>query len=346
MLAGIAFNVSDTESPAAATQPDAEPTECCGGGDEGHGCSMLPVDGQLRPGPLDGCPTPLAWRQVLESFRQESTPWEITRGSTVLRGRSWGHGPPLYLVCGMGGTSDSFSLVNYLLRDLFRCVTFDWPGTREPVASNSVTLDSLSDDLLTVADYHGDGQFSLFATSFGSLIALRAMHKAPDRITRAVIQGGFAYRKLSLAERAIAALGRVLPGRLRSMPGAKQIHQQNHRTWFPTLDPSRWQFFLDDAAGVPIRTLGQRGAIIRDTDLRAELPKILQPTLLIQCEGDGLVSRECHETMAQGLPNSQTAWMHSAGHLPHLTSPHRLAKFLRDFLLTATQCPEAAIEAH
>jgi pimeloyl-ACP methyl ester carboxylesterase len=188
--------------------------------------------------------------------------------------------------------------------------------------------------LLAVADHQGDQQFSLFATSFGSLVGLRALQAAPDRIDRAVIQGGFAHRQLSIAERFVANLGRILPGRLKSLPGAQAIQQQNHRVWFPPLDQTRWQFFLDDASQVPLKTLARRGHIIRDTDLRPALASIQQPVLLIQCEGDGLVTRDCHETLAKGLPHAETAWMHSAGHIPHLTSPHRLAKFLRDFLLT------------
>lgn len=231
----------------------------------------------------------------------------------------------------MGGTSESFCLVTYLLRDLFRCTVFDYPDTFEP--GGRVTLDTLQDDLFAIADFHEDRQFSIFATSFGGLVGLQALRAAPDRIMKAVLQGAFAYRRLSIAERAIAGLGRMLPGRLKSLPGARTIQEQNHRRWFPPLDLTRWQFFLDDASRIPLKTLGRRGRMIRDTDLRPQLPSIQQPVLLIQCEGDGLVTRECHQALATGLPHAQTAWMHSAGHLPHLTSPHRLAKFLRDFLL-------------
>ena len=176
----------------------------------------------MRPGPLDGCPTPLAWQQVLASFHEQSTPFEVRRPGHVLRGRSWGQGPPLYLLCGMGGTADTFCLVTYLLRDLFRCVVFDYPGTFEPVRPGRlVTRESLRDDLIAVADHQGDDQFSLFATSFGSLVALESMQGHPDRITRAVLQGEFAYRRLSVAERAIIRLGSILPGPLRRLPGTQ-----------------------------------------------------------------------------------------------------------------------------
>lgn len=337
---GITTNVSETEThPAPPSNP--EPGVCCGGGDEGHGCSQDSPDGVKRPGPLDGCPTPLAWQQVLAAFHEQSSTFEVQRPGYQLRGRVLGNGPPLYFLCGMGGTSDSFCLVAYLLRDLFRCVVFDYPGTFEAFhPSRSITRESLRDDLLAVADLQGDTQFSLFATSFGTLVALEAMLAAPHRITRTVLQGAFARRQLSFAERALVRLGSFLPGRLKSLPCSKAVQEQNHRRWFPPQDATRWQFFTDDAGQVPNQTMARRGAIIRDTDLRPRLGQIQQPTLLIQSEGDGLVTRDCHEALAKGLPHAEVAWMHSAGHLPQLTSPHRMAKFLRDFLLPA-QASEA-----
>ena len=329
--------MSDTETPPAiSSEAEAGAEVCCGGGEEGHGCSAVPTAGAARPGPLDGCPTPLAWQQVLTAFHEQGTSFEVHRPGHVLRGRTWGEGPPLYLLCGMGGTADTFCLVTYLLRDLFRCVVFDYPGTFEPVRpARRITLESLRDDLLAVADQQGDDQFSLFATSFGGLVALEALAANPDRITRAVLQGTFAYRRLSLAERGIIRLGSILPGPLKWLPGTRTIQEQNHRRWFPPLDATRWQFFVDDAGRLPIHSVARRGAIIRDTDLRPRLPQIHQPILLIQTEGDGLVTRDCHEALAGGLPHAESAWMHSAGHVPHLTSPHRLAKFLRDFLMTS-----------
>lgn len=331
----LTTDVSETET-QPAIPADPESGVCCGGGDEGHGCSQESPGGVPRPGPLDGCPTPLAWQQVLTAFHEQSTAFEVQRPGYRLRGCALGNGPPLYLLCGMGGSSDSFCLLAYLLRDLFRCVVFDYPGTFEAVhPSRRVTRESLRDDLLAVADQQRDPQFSLFATSFGGLVAFETLLAAPDRISRAVIQGGFARRQLSFAERAIVRLGGFLPGKLKSLPGSRTVQEQNHRRWFPPLDATRWQFFSDDAGQVPIQSMARRGAIIRDTDLRPKLAQIQQPILLIQAEGDGLVTRECHEALAKGLPHAEVAWMHSAGHLPHLTSPHRLAKFLRDFLLPA-----------
>lgn len=328
------FNVAETGACDPLPESDQPHlTECCGGGDEGHSCPVLPGNLTSRPGPLDGCPTPLSWQQVLEVVQNEGTPFAFPGQGGQIQGRVLGNGPPLYLLCGMGGSSNSFCLLSYLLRDLFRCVMFDYPGTITCRNSRQrLTLDEYSNDLLAIGDHLGDERFNLFATSFGSLVAQVALRKASNRIRAAVLQGAFACRRLSVAERFIIQVGKVVPGNLRTLPFAKMVQEQNHKRWFPALDPTRWQFFLEDAGQVSLKTLSDRGGLIRDTDLRPYLNEIKQPVLLIQCEGDGLVSRECHRELALGLVHGHSVWMHSSGHVPHMTNPHRLAKYIRDFL--------------
>ncbi|MDB5339054.1 MAG: Alpha/beta hydrolase family protein [Planctomycetaceae bacterium] len=318
----------------AAEFLEPQPAECCGGGDEVHSCSIVSADGIVRPGPLGGCPIALYWKQIRATFRQQSTSWEVARQGYSLQGRTWGNGPPLYILCGMGSTLTAFCLLVYLLKDSFRCVIFNYPGSvKSKSAGRRATIATLRDDLLAAADFHGDRQFHIFANSFGGLAALETLRAAPDRIVRAVIQGGFARRRFSLTEWAIAIAGSLLPGRLRSLPGAKALQERNHRRWFPSHDPTRWQFFLEDAGTVPNATLGRRGVLIGASDLRSDLPQIKQPVLLIRSEGDELVPAHCHDELMQGLPNAKSEWMPNAGHLPHLTNPHRLAKSISEFLL-------------
>ena len=44
------------------------------------------------------CPAPLAWREVLNAYRTEADHWELRRGEFILRGRTWGNGPPVFHV--------------------------------------------------------------------------------------------------------------------------------------------------------------------------------------------------------------------------------------------------------
>lgn len=281
----------------------------------------------------EGCPTPLAWRHVLDAFRSESSPWWVDRGTYRIEGRSWGEGPPLYFLNGMGGTHELFALLVWLLKDSHRCIVYDYPGTEIPVSRLSrISLADLGADLFAIADRFGDRDFDICATSFGSLVALSAMESQPDRIHRAVIQGGFAHRSLSMMERRLIGLCRAFPGTLRQVPGREFIAQQNHRPWFPPFDRSRWQFFLEDTGKVRVRSICHRAALIRDADLRPLLARIECPVLLIHSEGDGLVSRQCHEVLKQNLSGAKSEWMANTGHIPQLTHPHRFAKLVTSFL--------------
>lgn len=293
----------------------------------------------------EGCPAPLEWQEVVRDFYEHADAWYLDRPGYRVSGRMWGQGPPLYFLNGIGGTLDLFALLAYLLRDDFRCVLYDYPGTSPPAPAvpalgilppgrspPQVTLDDLVGDLLAIADRCGDDTFSLFATSFGSLVGLQAMRDHPRRIGPSIIQGGFAWRRLSRFERVLIQACRFHPGRLRHMPLRKLIQRLNHRAWFPSIDATRWRFFSDNAGSVPVATLAARSAIVRNVDLRQSLSRIEQPILLIRSEGDGAVPAEHQELLEHSLPHARTEWMHNTGHLPYLTHPHRLAKIMRGFL--------------
>lgn len=279
------------------------------------------------------CPSPLSWQQVLQAFRTESEPWTLDRGRYTLHGRTWGQGPPLYLLNGLGGSCELYALLVWLLRDDFRCVLYDYPGTRaETLPPGRLSSRELAADLLAAADHLGDSRLSVYATSFGTLIALSAMLQSPERIERAVFQGGFAHRKLTLFERLLVRMARRMARPLDRMPLRRWVQRQTHRPWFPPFDASRWEFFVQNTGRVPVAALAQRADVVEREDLRPRLSDIQQPVLLIRSEGEGLVSATSHEELEEGLPETRTEWLALCGHLPYLTHPHRLAKRIRPFL--------------
>lgn len=283
--------------------------------------------------PAGGCPPPLQWQEVLREFYARADAWYLDRPNYRLTGKTLGNGPPLYLLNGIGGTLDLYALLAWLLKDEFRCVLYDYPGTQAvSPATRNLTLDDLVDDLLAIAGQGGDEAFSVYATSFGGLIGLSALLQQPARIERMVLQGGFAHRELSRFERLLVQAFRFSPGRLRRLPLRKAIQTTNHRRWFPPFDTTRFEFFLANAGQVPVATLAHRSAIVRDADLRPRLSEIRQPVLLIRGEGEGSVSEECQGILERGLPPARSEWLHGTGHLPYLTHPHRLAKLIRGFL--------------
>jgi pimeloyl-[acyl-carrier protein] methyl ester esterase len=72
--------------------------------------------------------------------------------------------------------------------------------------------------------------------------------------------------------------------------------------------------------------------ILRDSDQRAALPQILQPTLVIAGERDTLTPLPAMQFMAAQLPNAQLATIAGAAHAPFLSHPAIFVKHLTSFL--------------
>src|SRR5579872_6441239 len=215
------------------------------------------------------CPPPLAWSEVLADFHKQADSWYLDRPNYRMSGRTLGTGPPLYLLNGLSGTHELYSLLVWLLRDRYRCVLYDYaPGPRGHV----LTLDDMADDLVAIADTCDDRAPSIFATSFGGLIAMTALARHPHRFPRAIVQAGFARRSLTWFERQCIDICRHVTGRLRHFPGRGAVQRHNHRRWFPPFDGTRWQFFLDNTGSVRLAELASRAAIVRNCDLRPLLP--------------------------------------------------------------------------
>lgn len=313
------------------------PVGCCGGtgepmaDDEG----AAPADSVVCPETREPCPTPLTAAEVLATFRAEAEPWSLDHNGDTIRGRTFGEGPPLYLLNGVLGTHELHVLLAWVLREHFRCVLFDWPPGRTVRRGAEPAIAPFVEDLISVADFHGDQQFPVFGASFGGQVALAAMQSHAGRIERAVLHGAFASRSLSWFERLLAWSGRRLPGRARRLPLFESILRQNHLPWFPPFDAARFRFLVDNAGETSIRTAARRVDALRRTDLRPRLGEIRRPVLLVRTEGEGAVSSAAQDSLAAGLPNATSEWLHTCGQLPHLTHPHRLAKVLRSFLLEA-----------
>lgn len=273
----------------------------------------------------EGCPTPLAWKQVQNEFLSQSDEFSFTEAGLTISGRVLGEGPPLYFLNGISATPTLFCLTVWLLRDEFRCVVLDYPPEAQ-------TLEQLAKSLELAATQFGDEQFDLYATSFGTPVALHALQSFPQRIQHAVLQGPLISMKFSLAERlALAMLGR-LPGQIARLPFRKTVLENNHARWFPPFDITRWKFLMAETGNVPTRDVASRTKMLKGLDLTDQVSRIETPTLVISSEGEAARHRESAAVLAEKMPNARAEEISNTGHVPFVTHPHRLAKLVRQFL--------------
>ena len=64
-------------------------------------------------------------------------------------------------------------------------------------------------------------------------------------------------------------------------------------------------------------------------DLRPELGRLTQPTLIIHGDQDDLVSLESSQWLAKTLPNARLSVLRGAGHVPTVTRPEAVAQEIR-----------------
>ena len=308
--------------------------KCCGG--ESHCSTESPGSNPLAGMPSrEGCPPPLQWPQVLAAFREQSTAWHTETSVGRVTGRVWGEGPTVVFLNGLGGSHELFALSVFLLKANCRCVLLDFPNGRR------VTWPRLIDSIAeVVVEFAGSEGCHLFGTSFGSAIAIEAALRLGPQVLSLTLHTPCARFPATVFERAAAGLLRWIPGRVQSAPVWHRLQERLHRLWFPPIDPTRWQFYLDDAGQTPLSELARRFGMLSQFDVRSRLSQLTTQTLLLHVEGEGETQARCRDELTALLPNARTEFLHTTGLLVHLTHPHRLAKLIREFV-----CPAVAVSS-
>jgi pimeloyl-ACP methyl ester carboxylesterase len=257
-----------------------------------------------------------------------------------------GEGPPLFLVPGIAATYHVYALLLNQLSTRFRTIVYDYPGEHEDDGANlkQITHDNLVDDLFGLIDHLNIGRAFLVGLSFGSTVVLKALHREPRRFPRAAVQGAFAHRQFSAAERLALRLGRLFPGNAGRLPFRRAVLNYNTRPEFPAILADRWPFYLERNGATPLRSLAHRVTLLTRLDLRPVLPEITTEVLLIQGRDDRIVRQRDFELLSAKLPNAQGTLVPTAGHVLHLTHAELQAQLIGNWLLPCA--PEGCTQTH
>jgi len=271
---------------------------------------------------------------VLWRFEREAIQGTCDTGRYRCPYYTWGDGPPLLFIHGLSDDARSCTLAISLLSRHFRCIAYDLPKGRDDGARlGRYRHADLVADLFALLDYLGERQAYLFASSFGATIALAALRQQPERLPRAILQGGFAHRPLAPAEILLARLARWWPGPMRWLPLRRRMLHYSHHGPFAGREPAVWEFFLQRCGSPPMAAVARRAVLLHQLDLRSTLAAIRQPVLLLCGEADPLVDRKCEEVLLRGLPNVVRVELENCGHLPFYSHPETLAEVTCRFLL-------------
>jgi pimeloyl-ACP methyl ester carboxylesterase len=266
-------------------------------------------------------------------FRDEAQTGTCDTGRYRLNYFSWGSGAPLLFIHGVSDSSRSFLLPIARLSAHFRCIAYDLPcGRGDDAHLGRYTHAHLVEDVWALLDHLGLARSYVFASSFGSTIALAALRARPERLPRAILQGGLAWRRLTRGEYLLARLGRLLPGSMARLPLRRLVLRAINQDSFPRQDPAVWRHFLETSGQAPIAAFAHQVLLLHELDLRPILPEIRQPVLLVCGEHDPVIPPACTDVLLRGLPNAGRVVIEGCGHVPNYTHPEVLAEVVRRFL--------------
>lgn len=240
--------------------------------------------------------------------------------------------PVLALLHGWGMNARVFDALAERLADEFEVRAFNLPGHggRDALAVNS--LHAWADDL---AQQLPDAA-TLLGWSLGGQVAMRAALDHPRKVARLILLAstprfvatedwprGMAVADLQAFGAALLAepettLLRFLSLQTRGMSGQKTLLQQLRQT-----------LLAAPVASAAALTGGL--AILRDTDLRAELPQLTQPTLVLHGTLDTLTPAAAGAWLAETLPVAQHREFECAAHAPHLSHGEEVAAAIGRF---------------
>jgi pimeloyl-ACP methyl ester carboxylesterase len=298
--------------------------------------------------PPDACAVhvpaaPIILEEALRRFATEAQRGVCDTGRYRMPYYVWGEGPPLVFVHGVGDTGLSFIQPVFRLAAHFRCISYELPGTPGDGARlRRLAHDDLVQDLWALLDHLGVARSYVLGASFGSTVVLKALRERPERLPRAILQGGFAYRPLRRSEAVLSWIGRFLPGTMRWLPLRRRVLFAVNKGPFSRPGPEVWNNFLATTGRTRVAAMARHARLLNGLDLRPLLPEIRQPVLLMCGDRDRVVPNACADALLEGLPNVGRVVLEQCGHFPSYTHPEAFAEVTRQFFTPPAAATETA----
>ena len=236
---------------------------------------------------------------------------------------STGHGPPLVLLHGWAMHSGIWGPVVAHFAHRFRVHAVDLPGHGHSAPIAPCTLDAIvaAVDASLAAEAR---PLTLLGWSLGGLVAMRWAQSQPARIDRLALVctspkfvAGDGWPHAMPAE-AIARFGDELHVAWKLTVQrflALQVHNSEHGR--ATLAAMREQLW---ARGEPTRSaLSAVLDVLAATDLRADVPHITQPTVVIAGGRDTLTPPDAGRWLAAAIPGARFEEIAGSAHAPFLS---------------------------
>ena len=250
-----------------------------------------------------------------------------------------GDGPATVVFAhGFGCDQNMWRLLAPAYAKRYRTVVFDLVGSGDsdhsaydPVKYGS--LQGYADDALEIVEHFAAGPTIFVGHSVSSMIGLLAHLKAPERFAAQVMIG---------PSPCYINDGDYVGGFTRAdIESLLETLEGNYLGWSSNMAPA-----IMGAPDQPALSVELTNSFCRSdpeiakqfarvtflSDVRAELPRLRAPTLIVQCNDDIIAPVAVGEYMHRQLPQSTLSIIENVGHCPHLSAPSRVSQAMDAFL--------------
>ncbi|OGS90461.1 MAG: pimeloyl-[acyl-carrier protein] methyl ester esterase [Gallionellales bacterium GWA2_60_18] len=253
---------------------------------------------------------------------------------------SFGSGAPLLLIHGWGMHGGMWGEAAAQLARNFRVHCVDLPGHGRSAGSGQWGVErgeGALDGIVGMLSAQFSEPLTVCGWSLGGIIAQRWAALEPHKVRRLVLVAStpcFVRRpgwECAMAEEDLrqfaAALEQDHAATLRRFLALQLRGSANERELLAEL---RERLFSRGEPGMAALRAGLE--ILRDTDLRAVLPQIGQPALVIAGGRDRLTPPQASRHLAQAMPDARLIEIEGAAHAPFLSHPDEFVKQVAVFI--------------
>jgi len=221
------------------------------------------------------------------------------------------------------------------LASFARVILFDKRGTglSDPVA-DVPTLETRIDDVRAVMDAAGSSRAAVFGSSEGAPMALLFAATHPERVTNLVLFGAMA-RSTEAEDYDLAPPADVFREASMEMLGPYWGKGYGIEIFAPTLaeDPAsvKWWGRMERSAASP-GMAAKLSEMFLDIDVRAILPSIRVPTLVMHRHGDPVVDVRAGRWLAERIPGARFLELPGRDHVPFSGDAVRVTEEVEEFL--------------
>jgi proline iminopeptidase len=257
-----------------------------------------------------------------------------------------GEGEPILMVPPGPGTDGSVFFPWFERLEGYRLLGVDLPGHGRSDRGDPArwTVADWAADVNRLAEALGLTGYTLLGHSFGARVALQHAVDYPGRAARTVCSGGIAYGDaLAHVDETFESFGtpELRAGVEAAFESEEKVEtpEDCHAVWMGEMP-----FFLSDPEGPALEEIDRQWKDVRyspeihrhgqfgDYDVRASLPGVTVPVLVITGRDDRITRPQESEEIASLLPHATLRIIDDAGHFPFVEQPDAYLGAIREWL--------------